>query len=187
MGLCFYENRQFRRAMIHFERCRKLDPNLDYIYSNIGCAFEKLNERQAAIRNYKKALSLNPVSGQTLFNLGNMYYQVHKYKEAVSYLEKCYYLKHSVGEIVDRLAHCYFKTGQLGKEIALYQDWLQTHPSDTWSLNNLGVALMQAGEFNRAQLYLRKAATIVPKDKLVVRNFKKVQSIRQRLLTPSSS
>jgi tetratricopeptide (TPR) repeat protein len=147
----------------------------------MGCAYQNLRQNDLAILHFRQELKINPVSGEALYSLGTLYYNLHKYKQAVGYLERCYSLKHSVDQIVDRLAYSYFKTGQIEKEIGLYEGFLQEHPKDTWCLNNLGAALMHIGEYSRAQLYLRKAANINPKDQKVLRNIKKAQLNRRQM------
>jgi tetratricopeptide (TPR) repeat protein len=146
----------------------------------MGCAYEKLGKPRSAIHHYKRELEVNPLSGEACFNLGNLYYDIKRYKQASWFLEKCFALKHSVPEIVDRLAYSYFKTRQLHKEIKLYEDRLRVCPDNVWCLKNLGAALSEAGEHNRALIYLKKAARLDPKDRVVVRNMNRVQSIRQR-------
>lgn len=183
LALSLYEIGEFRQSLRYWERLKQISPAEKNIHLNMGCAYQSLHRNDLAINCFKKELKLNPLSREALYSLGTLYYNLHKYKCAVSYLERCYALKHSVEQIIDRLAYSYFKTRQIDKEIVLCQDWLRAHPDDTWCLNNLGAAFMHAGEYNRAQIHLQKAALIDPKDERVARNIKKVQSLRRKPTT----
>lgn len=181
LALSLYETGNLASSLRYWKRLKKLGPSQRNVHLNLGCVYHALNREDLAIRNYKRELQINAISGEALYNLGTLYYRRHQYKEAVLYLEKCYALKHSVKQIVDRLACSYFKTRQLEKEMALYYDWLREHPKDTWCLNNLGAALMHAAEYNRAQLILERAAKLDSSDEMVKRNLEKVRLIRKEM------
>ena len=176
-----YYSGQFRRSLQYWKRLKKICPTEPNLHLNMGACYDDLGESALAIKNFKRELELNPVSGKALYNLGGLYHRIHKYKLAAACLERCYSLKHSVEAIVCKLAWCYFKTGQLEKEQILYEEYLQTNPNDTWALNNLGSHLMGQGEYHRALLRLKKAARIDPSDKLVAKNIRKTERILHKL------
>jgi tetratricopeptide (TPR) repeat protein len=168
---------QYRRSLQYWKRLQKICPNEPNLHLNMGACYDDLGESTLAIKNFKRELELNPVSGTALYNLGALYFRARKSKLAVGYLERCYSQKHSMDAIVCKLAWCYFKTGQPEKEQILYEDYLQTHPNDTWALNNLASHLMGQGEYHRALLRLKKAAGIDPADKIVAKNIRKTERI----------
>jgi tetratricopeptide (TPR) repeat protein len=178
MGLSLYECRQYRRSLKFWLRLKKINPKGLNLNLNMGCVYQNLGRNDLAIRCFKRELILNPFSGEALYNLGTLYYNRRKFRKAVRYLGKCYWLKHSMEVVVDRLADSLFKTGQINEEIELYEDFLKEHPQDTWGLNNIGAALMQLGEYNRARIYLRRALNIEPANQMVLRNIRKAQSLR---------
>ena len=170
-----YHAGQFRRSLQYWKRLQKICPNEPSLHLNMGACYEGLSNNQMAIRNYKKELAFNPISGTALHNLGDVYFFAHKYKLAAGYLERCYSQKNLPDAYIGKLAHSYFKTGQLEKEQVLYEGFLQTNPNDTWALNNLGSHLMGQGFYARALLRLKKAARIDPADKLVAKNIRKAE------------
>jgi tetratricopeptide (TPR) repeat protein len=176
-----YYAKQLRRSLQYWKRLKKLCPTEPYLHLNVGACYEDLSKSSLAIQNYKRELELNPVCGPALYNLGAFYYRMHKYKLAIGYLERCYSQKHSVDACICKLAHSYFKTGQLQKEQLLYEEFLQTHPNDTWALNNLGSHLMGQGQYYRALIRLKKAARLDPTDKLVAKNIRKAERDLKRL------
>jgi len=88
--------------------------------------------------------------------------------------------------VVCKLARCYFNTRQPEKEQILYEEYLETHPADTWALNNLGSHLMGQGEYHRALLRLNKAAQIDPANKLVAKNIRKILRSLKNLKDPKA-
>ena len=182
-----YRTGRFSQALRYWKKCGRIAPSQQYVHLNSGCAYEKLGQTVSAIRNYKRELEINPLCVEALYNLGNLYYERHKYKQAARFLEQCYSLRHSINEIAERLAYSYFKTRQRDNEIRLYQDRLQANPNDTWCLKNLAVALIEAGEHNRATLYLRKAERLNPEDRFTKRNIQRAELARKRLRPQASS
>jgi len=180
-ALCLYERKQFERCLKYWARLKKINPKQLNLHLNMGCASQNLGRDSQAIRYFKRELKLNQLSGETLYSLGTLYYNARKFKKAAPYLERCYRLRHSAEIIAGRLAYAYFKTKQLGKEIDLYDDFLKEHPKDTWALNNIGAALMQLAQYNRAQIYFRRASKIDPKNEMVLRNTKKARALSRRI------
>lgn len=179
LALCLYERKQFQRCLEYWARLKKINPKELNLHLNMACAFQNLGHDSHAIRYFKQELKLNQLSGEALYSLGTLYYNAGKFRNAAHYLERCYWLRHSAEVVVGRLAYAYFKTKQVDKEIDLYDDFLKEHPKDTWALNNIGASLMQIRQYNRAQIYLRRASKVDPKDKMVLRNIKRAQALNR--------
>lgn len=180
LALCLYETGKYSESLNFWKRLKRISPNLPNLHLNMGCTYQRLGKIALAIKYFKTELNNNPVSKETLFSIGNLYYAARKYSLALGFLERCYSLGHCVDSIAGKLAYSYFKTGQLATEIAFYEGHLCSHPSDVWALNNMGAALMQLGEYNRAQKYLEKARMLDKNDEMIQRNLIKVRRIRKR-------
>jgi tetratricopeptide (TPR) repeat protein len=176
-----YYARQFRRSLQYWKRLRKICPAELRVHLNMGACYDDLGESVLAIKNYKRELELDPFCGTALYNLGALYYRTHKYELATGYLQRCYSHKQSVEAVVGKLAKCYYKTNRAKDEKILYEDYLRTHPNDTWALNNLGSHLMDQGQYHRALLLLRKASQINPADKLFAKNIRTTERMRKKL------
>ena len=181
LALCLYETGKYSESLKYWRQLRQLCPNEANLYLNMGCAYQRIGKISLATKCFKTELQNNPTSKETLYSIGNLYYAARKYQLAVGFLERCYSLGHCLEDIIDKLAYSYFKTGQLDKEIALYESYLSDHPRNLLALNNMGAALMQLGEYNRAQKYLQKASMIDKSDIMVQRNLNKVKRIREKL------
>jgi len=143
----FYHARQFRKSLRFWNRLKRISPTEPNLHLNMGACYDDLGNKRLAIHNYKKELALNPGSATALHNLGDIYYFGRKYKIAAGYLERCHSQKGLPEQCIGKLARSYFKSGQAEKEQNLYEEFLTTHPNDTWALNNLGSHLMGQGEY----------------------------------------
>lgn len=168
---------EFRKSLRYWKQLRDLCPEEPRVNLNMGACHEDLGENSLALASYKRELLIDPTCKKALYNLGALYYRLHKYRLATGYLERCYFQRHEVEAVACKLAFCYFKTGQKKKEEYLYEDFLESHPNDTWALNNLGSHLMSEGAYYRALLRLKKAARLNPSDKLVTKNIRKIERL----------
>jgi tetratricopeptide (TPR) repeat protein len=165
-----YHAGQFKKSLMFWRRLEKISPREPSLHLNMGACYEALGTNRLAIQCYIKALVSDPFSANAFHNLGDVYYFGRQYKQAAVYLERSHSLKPFPKECIGKLANCYFKTGQLEKEQYLYEEFLRTHPNDTWALNNLGSHLMDQGRYSLALIRLKKAARLDPDDKLVAKN-----------------
>lgn len=74
------------KAIDHFQRAVRMDPLFSEAYNNIGFAYDRLGQFEAAIPYYQKALSnlLYPTADKAYINLGNAYYRLGKYELALT-------------------------------------------------------------------------------------------------------
>jgi tetratricopeptide (TPR) repeat protein len=180
LALALYENGQFRQSLSCWNRLKKRGPNLQNVNLNIGCTYHHLGRLDLAIRGYKKELALRPLCGEALYSLGTLYFRRRQFVLAIPYLKTCLAINHYSNRILKRLALSYWKAGRLQDEQQLYEDWILTHPRDSWSLNNLGASLAQNGEVSRAELFFRKASSIAPRDRCILENLRKVELLRSK-------
>jgi Ca-activated chloride channel family protein len=85
-GLEAYEKQDYESALKFFIDAQLDDPDRPGIYYNIGNAYYKLGDYQAAYENYEQAFkSENPALKQkTLYNRGNSNYRMGKLEDAVA-------------------------------------------------------------------------------------------------------
>lgn len=173
LALIYLAKKQFEKALYHANRAREINPKEPNVYLNTGAIYKKMGNVDAAIKFYKKELTQNPDSPEVSFNLGNTYFQRRRWKTAAKYFERSFQLGHRVEELIVDLAVCYRKTGQTQEEINLYKNYLKLHPNDGWALENLGAALIDISDYQKALYYLMKAKKIWPNEPNIERNIKK--------------
>ncbi len=86
-GLAKSKKGDYKSALADFENALKFDK--DYrIYYQIGFADMKLKNTDDAIQNFQNAIKANPKFDAAYNDLGNVYYSLGKYQDAINNFEK---------------------------------------------------------------------------------------------------
>lgn len=74
----------------YFQRAIKFKPDDGTVKMLYGLFLHRLNMYEKALAIYNEAEKLQPESTQLAYNIGLLYFDMKKYKEALSYAEKAY-------------------------------------------------------------------------------------------------
>ncbi len=86
-GLDKMQKQDYKGALADFETA--LAASKDYrIYYQMAVAEEKLGNHDAAIKDYQDAIKTNPNFDASYNDLGNVYYNMGNYKDAIEYFQK---------------------------------------------------------------------------------------------------
>lgn len=157
MALILLRDNRLEQALKHGKKTTRLSPQEPNAYLNIGAIYEELGSSNAAIRNYKRELRQQPFCKEALFNLGVIFFEKHQWKRASCYFEQCIKLNHSIETVISMLGYCYQKMRRLQSEIRAYEEFDKRKPNDPIVLQNLGAALLDAGEYQKALMILARA------------------------------
>ena len=113
LGALFNELNDFETAMQHFETATNLNPNFVQAYINLANALEKLSKPDMAIEQNLKALETqtlksdknNNLKIHVLNNLGRLYGNRHRLKEALEMLEESAMLNPDQPEVLLNINH----------------------------------------------------------------------------------
>ena len=91
------------------------------LYNSAAAVAKKAKNYAGAIENYKKVIEMDPSNGVALYQLGDSYYRMKNYDEAVNY---CLAAKENGQEknAVKMLSQIYLKKAQDGLKTKQYQD-----------------------------------------------------------------
>ncbi len=104
------------------------DPLSPEEHINLGLAYEKRGETEAAIEEYKKAAKDLPTA---YLYLGNIYYGKGEYSEAEKYYRKVIKKEPDLADAYNNLAWMFYRSGTNLKEAeALSQKALELDPSN---------------------------------------------------------
>jgi tetratricopeptide (TPR) repeat protein len=123
-------------------------PDVVEVRSNLGAALAAQGQYQAAILEYKRALSKAP-NPQIRLNLGRAYYKAAQFPAAIEQLESVRSLLPGDLQAVQLLADCYLSTGQYKRVIEMLKPLRRGDPDNLAIAYMLGTALVrdaQAGE-----------------------------------------
>jgi len=88
LGVAWYEEGDFERAIEHYKRALWLNPNYEAAYNNLGVAYAKQGDFGKAIECYKKAAILKPNFAAAYNNTGVAFYKLGYLEKAIEYFEK---------------------------------------------------------------------------------------------------
>jgi Tfp pilus assembly protein PilF len=93
------------------EEALKLMPHERNAHLNLGMVYEFMGNDRRAVVHYKKELFRYPNSAETLYNIGRLYFENHRWLQASRYFERCFDLgvMHQMEDTVDKIGLCYYR------------------------------------------------------------------------------
>ena len=178
LGNLLHEQGRFEEALDCWHRIIDLNPEDAKSYYNWGVALSNLAEHQdneslssEAIKKYQKAVEINPENAAAYTNWGNALSNLAKRREDESLFEEAIEKYQKAIEIKPGLAEAYSNWGaalyNLAKRrddeslfeeaIQKYEQALKLKEDNPASHNNLAYALIQIGEYQRAEEHCLRA------------------------------
>jgi tetratricopeptide (TPR) repeat protein len=127
----------------------------------LASSYVKLNNVEQAVDEYKAYLKLNPSSGATLVNLGNLLYAEDRYDEAVVEYEKAVKLDPSVSNRF-ALGQTYLQAGEYEKARELFLKMQTDRPQEAAGYLGLGQAYSKTGRYGEAVEQFESAIRLKP-------------------------
>lgn len=164
MALQFHQAGQFAEAEKKYSEILKLAPNNANVLNLFGLLKYQNKQFEEAISYIKKAVEINP-SAYFYDNLGSVYRDSEKLKDAIEAYKKALELTPNDFEILFNLAFTYKKDNQTDKAIETYQKALSINPDSADIYFNLGNLYEEKNESQTALSYYEKAIKYKPDDK----------------------
>ena len=164
------KNEMLQEAVQHLNEAVKIHPGYKNPYLLLGNAYNYLQQFDASVQAYQKALQLDPVYAEAKNNLGITYRDAGRFygeqkgdlNTAVSYLTKAYEMRPDDYEVLRLLGVAYGVGGNGQQAIAFFTKALALQPDDADALFNLGTAYINAGQAEQGQVFIQKAKQIKP-------------------------
>jgi tetratricopeptide (TPR) repeat protein len=178
LGHVYRSRHEPEKAAAFFEKSVQVRPDNEAIFVWLGSTYLDLNRPAAAEPHFQKALSLNPRSAPALFGLGRAALAQRDYPRAVERLEQALSLDQRASGIQYQLAMAYRGAGQLERAEAYLSQRgpIEIKPDDplieeiAGLLNSAlahearGTRALEAGDWNTAAAYFRKASALAPRE-----------------------
>lgn len=103
-------------------------------------------QTQEQITTLKAAIKENPKDIPSLVQLGNVYYDSGKFKEAILYYQKSLELDSKNYEVMTDMGSAYFALNNLDKALEVFQKVNQERPDHAMAWFNLGVVYKAKGD-----------------------------------------
>jgi tetratricopeptide (TPR) repeat protein len=177
LGDLYMARKQYREAMEQYRTLSEQDPHNAVYLNKLGIALHQQTALGLALKYYQRAVKVNPQYADAENNIGTIWYQRKKYGKAIRAYQKAIKMRDDMPVLYSNLGYAYFSQGKYDASIAAFRTALAKDPqffergsSRTGSILQdrsvsdrgrfyflLAKSFAQAGNLERAILYLRKA------------------------------
>ena len=170
-GQALFEKRRYQQALQAFEEAVKLDGNNAQAYRGMAKTYQKLKDSDKAIANFRMATTVKPDYVEAHYELGNLFYNLKKYKDAQASFQAVLNLDGDFqnGNARNLLKAAYSRHGRdyllrknYRKAIEEYENATQLDPTDATNYYNLGLAAKQARKYKQAENAFTTAVELNP-------------------------
>jgi tetratricopeptide (TPR) repeat protein len=159
IGLIAFQSNNFAEAKKKIKLAIKYDANILLYYANLGRVCMAMGEYTAACDAWLQALTLEPDSYDTHFDLSGAFLKLGKFEKALAYADAAINLQGTNPEVLinKTLAHNNLANEQrdqmcFGEAIINYIEALKISPNESDVHSNLGVAYQEQGDTEQAIL-----------------------------------
>lgn len=123
----------------------------------IGIAYHQLGDLNAALKNYRSAIKLDPKYADAINNVGTVFYAQKKYKSAISRYRKALILTPDSASIWSNLGTAYYARGRYTEMSEAYGKALQLDPQVFESHNAVGTEMLDRSITDKARYHFEMA------------------------------
>jgi len=162
LGLTRFKAGQLVEAISALERAVSLLPEQAEVHNNLGNLLKERGSLVDAIEHYRQAIALKPDYGEAHGNLGVALMHQGKFSDARTSLEAAVGSRPQDPVILTNLGCVYGAMGALTEAISWHRKSLEQENTSLGALNNLAIALKDAGEFDEAKVIYEHLLTLKP-------------------------
>jgi serine/threonine-protein kinase len=175
MGVYKFRRRNYREAILYFEKVIELTPDNPLAYRNLGGVHLELGELEEASRNLQQSLKIKPTA-RAYSNLGTVYYYQERYADAVHVYEKAVALAPNDARLWGNLADAYRWSPGLSQKatdtyrraIQLAERELKLNPRDLPLRAYIALCRSASGEHDQAKKEAAEVVQLAPRDGTVL-------------------
>lgn len=142
MAMVYYKKGQFNLAKNLLFRAQKNNPTFE-VYSNLGIVLLGNEERNEALRQFRKALELNPNDSVSASNAGSIYIKAYDYEKANLVLENSYKRGIKDFRVLNNYAISLVGLGKFESAESVYREALKENSSNKEVLFNFSILLIE--------------------------------------------
>ncbi len=129
-GLKYYQNNEYKLAVVNFEESKKLDPDESLNYFYLGNCFYQLNDLDNAILNYTAGLNFTDKKGIFFYNLGNCYFLKGNYSFSTEMYSKAIINDPALLDSYLNSGNAYYKMKDYAQTIIQWETYLEKYPEN---------------------------------------------------------
>jgi tetratricopeptide (TPR) repeat protein len=166
-----YKAGHYPEAADMFEKYVESKPNNAFGFYMLGLSSWKAGDFDRAKDAFDKSIDIDPAFAKAYFNEARVLLDLKRAPEALEQVEKGLGIDSSSGDGWRLKARAQASSGDLDGAKQTYRDLLVRNDEDSWGLNNLGVLMLDTGEFEDALGPLARVVQLKPTAPLFQNNF----------------
>lgn len=156
VGICalltFLQNNHWKSSIALWENASAKNPGDALSWSNLGLAYDDLDEHEKSVKSYEQAIKVDPNYFDAHFNLAVSLNKLKRYDEAARLFERCMQIKPDFPDSWYGRGQVWVSKNDYAKAIADFEKAIQMgskEPADKLQ-SSLGMAYAGAGQHERA-------------------------------------
>ena len=166
LGSVYLKQQNTAKARQSFERAVRLQSNypgtLPNAWNNLGILAARDGRTEEAIRNFQRALELDPSHPIALVNLGNAYRQEKRWEDAKRVFQHALELNPEDAEANYGLGMVFAQLNDTDRAYEFLQKALVARPAYPEALNNLGVLYLRTKRPGEAERSFQESIRVAP-------------------------
>lgn len=142
MAMVYYKRGQIGLAKSLLVKAQKVSPTYE-VYSNLGIVNLAMDEKGEAVKNFKKAIELNPNDIVSASNVGSIYVKANDFEKAVVALEIPYRKGSRDYRLLSNYAVALTGVGKYDKADQIYKEALKENNNSKEVLFNYSILLIE--------------------------------------------
>ena len=157
-----YNDRRYREATSMFEVYVQRRPDNAWGHYMLGLSAWKAGELGVSRTAFERSLEIDPKHVKSLINLSRVLLEQEQPKEALARINTALEIDSASAEVHRVAGRVHTALGDRDAAIASYRVALSLDSTDVWSMNNMGLILIQQGRFDEALPPLARAVQLKP-------------------------
>ncbi len=160
--LTYSRNKIWKDGLTMWSDVISKSPNKARPYCNRATQYNIQNKLPEAIRDYKKAIELNPRWVVAYSNLGNVLTVLNDTAAALKYLDKAIQLDSNYSEAYEKRANLFTKENQFDRALPDFNKAIKLNPDNSDFYSNRGNMFTKKNKFDIASNDLNKSIALDP-------------------------
>ncbi len=144
----------------------KTSPSSPNAHNNLGDVYGRLGDKQAALREFQRAIELKPNYGDAYHNLANTYMELNQPDKALENYQNALKFNPSLWQSYQNIAAIYFNQKNYDLAIQNMQKAISVNPKNLNLRANLGVVYLIMGEKDQAKEIFTAILSIDPNNQI---------------------
>lgn len=162
-GLGLYHEEKYKEAIEVWLLEIEVAPEKMKAYNNIGIAYRKLKDLDAAVKYHHDAMRVNPNFGHTYYSLGLVHYDREDYEKVIELLQKAIELNYANVDVYFTLGQAFSLMEDYDRAIEAYKKADELYYKYPGLHYRLGEAYRLQGKYDEAVFELKKEISLNPK------------------------